>query len=332
MTAVALNSSQELQAILKAHPVVALDFWVEWSEPCQPMNDVFDLLAQQHPQVKFLKVHAENLSDVSEKYGLASVPCFLFLKHGTVVDKVEGANAPELRSKTAKWAAEAAAAKAASPAAAAAASPASPVELKARLEGLINFAPVMVFIKGTPDEPRCGFSRQIVEILRGVGAKFGSFDILTDEAVRAGLKEYSNWPTYPQLYVNGKLIGGLDIVREMNEAGELKPAVTVTEDDLNGRLEKLVKREKVMLFMKGTAEAPRCGFSRQMVELLRSASSTPFGSFDVLNDETVRNGLRTYSNWPTYPQLYVKGKLVGGLDIAKELHENGELKGVLEAN
>ena len=77
-------------------------------------------------------------------------------------------------------------------------------------------------MKGSPDAPRCGFSRQIVELLQGEKVSFGTFDILTDEEVRQGLKTFSNWPTYPQLYVEGKLLGGLDVVKELQEEGELK--------------------------------------------------------------------------------------------------------------
>ena len=76
-------------------------------------------------------------------------------------------------------------------------------------------------MKGTPDEPQCGFSAQVVEILRSHDAEFGSYNILEDEALRQAVKEFSNWPTFPQLYINGKLIGGCDIVTEMDEKGEL---------------------------------------------------------------------------------------------------------------
>ena len=90
-----------------------------------------------------------------------------------------------------------------------------------KYEQLINKAPVMIFIKGSPKEPKCGFSRQLVEILDAEGFKYDSFDILSDEQVRQGLKKYSNWPTFPQLYVRGELIGGLDIVQQLQEEGEL---------------------------------------------------------------------------------------------------------------
>lgn len=78
---------------------------------------------------------------------------------------------------------------------------------------------------GSPEAPQCGFSRKVVEALQNISQPFGSFDILTDNDVRQGLKEYSQWPTYPQLYVNGELVGGCDIVLEIAETGELKSSI-----------------------------------------------------------------------------------------------------------
>ena len=201
-----------------------------------------------------------------------------------------------------------------------------PVSLDAKLKSLINQGEVMLFMKGSPAEPKCGFSRTMVGVLKEAGISFDSFDILEDNSVRQGLKTYSNWPTYPQLYVRGKLVGGLDIVKEMAEDGDLKEELGL--EDLNAKLKSLVNRSPVMLFMKGTPDTPRCGFSRNIVELLRSVP-VQFDSFDILSDESVRQGLKTYSNWPTYPQLYSKGKLLGGLDIVREMHEEGELNDAL---
>jgi monothiol glutaredoxin len=95
-------------------------------------------------------------------------------------------------------------------------------ELKVRIESLINSEPIFLFMKGTPEMPQCGFSANVVKILNGQNIKFGSFNILTDMDIREGVKAYSNWPTYPQLYVKGELIGGNDIVMEMMASGELE--------------------------------------------------------------------------------------------------------------
>ena len=99
-------------------------------------------------------------------------------------------------------------------------------EMEKRIESTIRQDRVMLFMKGTPQFPQCGFSAAVVGMLKQSGARFGSYDILTDPELREGLKEYSSWPTYPQLYVEGKLVGGADIVRALHEKGELGKMVT----------------------------------------------------------------------------------------------------------
>lgn len=204
--------------------------------------------------------------------------------------------------------------------------------LTSRLESLVNSKPVMLFMKGKPEEPKCGFSRKVVEILKHENINFGSFDILSDDEVRQGLKVFSNWSSYPQLYIKGELIGGSDIVLEMQKSGELKKVVTekgiLPQLTLEDRLKNLISSSNTMLFMKGTPDAPRCGFSSKVVDALRKEGIS-FGSFDILTDDEVRQGLKKYSNWPTFPQLYYKGELIGGCDIVMELYNNGELKSTL---
>jgi monothiol glutaredoxin len=94
-------------------------------------------------------------------------------------------------------------------------------DLRTRIESLIQGSRVMLFMKGTKQFPACGFSNAVVQILKKEGVEFETFNILADPEVRQGLKEYSSWPTYPQLYVNGKFVGGCDIVTEMHQNGEL---------------------------------------------------------------------------------------------------------------
>mmetsp|Transcript_5610 Transcript_5610/g.13199 ORF Transcript_5610/g.13199 Transcript_5610/m.13199 type:complete len:86 (-) Transcript_5610:31-288(-) len=84
-----------------------------------------------------------------------------------------------------------------------------------------------------------------------------------------------------------------------------------------------------MIFVKGLPSPPKCRFSRQMIELL-DESGVPYDAFNILEDNEVRQGLKEFSNWPTYPQLYVKGELIGGLDICKELAEDGDLVDTLK--
>ena len=86
--------------------------------------------------------------------------------------------------------------------------------------------PVVLYMKGTPVFPQCGFSAAVVQILSHLGVKFKGIDVLADPGIRQGIKEFSNWPTIPQLYVKGEFIGGADIVREMFQSGELKTALS----------------------------------------------------------------------------------------------------------
>jgi monothiol glutaredoxin len=84
---------------------------------------------------------------------------------------------------------------------------------------------IVLFMKGDPQFPQCGFSARAVQLLQASGAKFASFDVLADPGLRQGLKEYSNWPTFPQLYIDGELVGGCDIMTELFQKGELQKMV-----------------------------------------------------------------------------------------------------------
>ncbi|NXO64574.1 GLRX3 protein, partial [Phainopepla nitens] len=186
--------------------LVVVHFWAPWAPQCAQMNEVMAALAREHSHVTFVQLEAEAVPEVSEKYEISSVPTFLFFKDSQKVDRLDGAHAPELTQKVQRHAAGSA------PAAGAAS---AQEQLHTRLKKLINAAPCMLFMKGSPKEPRCGerFSKQIVEILTRHGVAFSSFDVFSDEEVRQGLKTFSQWPTYPQLYVAGELLGGLDIIK-----------------------------------------------------------------------------------------------------------------------
>jgi monothiol glutaredoxin len=99
-------------------------------------------------------------------------------------------------------------------------------QLRKQITDTIARDRIMLFMKGNPAMPQCGFSAAVVGILKEVGVPFGSFNILADQNLREGLKEYSSWPTFPQLYVDGKLVGGCDIVRDLHAKGELGKLLT----------------------------------------------------------------------------------------------------------
>lgn len=204
------------------------------------------------PSIAFLSLNAEELPDVSEQYDVTAVPYIVLQRGGQTLETVSGSDAAKVRAAVERHAGGgggAAAAQGASGAlppaqtvtkpeqqapaadngsagvtknlssyapsdAAMTDAPAAPSkeELFKRLDGLVKAAPVMLFMKGTPSAPQCGFSRQTVALLRENGIRYGFFNILADDDVRQGLKEYADWPTFPQLWVGGELVGGLDIV------------------------------------------------------------------------------------------------------------------------
>lgn len=100
------------------------------------------------------------------------------------------------------------------------------------------------------------------------------------------------------------------------------------DENIKQRIESDVKNNKVMLYMKGTVDDPQCGFSAQVVSVLKTYD-VPFETFNILEDDGIRQGIKEYSDWPTVPQLYVNGEFIGGCDILTEMHSNGELKEVL---
>lgn len=96
------------------------------------------------------------------------------------------------------------------------------MDVNERIKEQLENNPVLIYIKGTPDFPQCGFSSQTVAALKAIGTPFSYVNIFEDPEIREGLKTYSNWPTFPQLYVDGELIGGCDIIVEMYQSGELQ--------------------------------------------------------------------------------------------------------------
>ena len=94
-------------------------------------------------------------------------------------------------------------------------------EIKNKIESMINQNEILLFMKGTPSMPQCGFSAAVVGVLNHMGIKFESVNVLQDQEIREGIKIFSDWPTIPQLYVKKEFVGGCDIIREMHENGEL---------------------------------------------------------------------------------------------------------------
>lgn len=205
-----VNGVNELSSKLSSlkNSLVILYFYIDDSAECNQMSDIVTELSksEEKKDAAVIKINASKNEEIGKKYKVASVPAFVFLRDGDIVDNLVGADVPALSKKIEENIKE-------------------PIE--DRLSKLVNKAPVMLFMKGSPSTPRCGFSKQVIELLNSYNAKYETFDILEDYEVREALKKYSNWPTYPQLYVKGELIGGLDILKQLSEDDELSNILAV---------------------------------------------------------------------------------------------------------
>ena len=111
----------------------------------------------------------------------------------------------------------------------------------------------------------------------------------------------------------------------MNAVSQTVPSSSAA-DDVQQRIDQFVKSRRVVLFMKGTPQFPMCGFSGRAIQILKACGVTDLATFNVLEDDDVRQGIKDYANWPTIPQLYVGGEFVGGSDIMMEMYQAGELQ------
>ncbi|KIM74876.1 hypothetical protein PILCRDRAFT_827798 [Piloderma croceum F 1598] len=227
-----ITSPEQFQSLLSQDlsRVSLINFWAPWAGPCKKMNEIVLELAKKYPQLLVLQVEAETQEDIAGSFEVDSVPAFIILRGHTLLSRIPGADAAALTqaietharipptplSKTSQ-----------SPAPASNYSIAddkqeTPAQLEQRMRDLMNQQKIVLFMKGDRVTPRCGFSRKIVALLESQNVTdFATFDILKDEKVRQGLKTLNNWPTFPQLIIDGEFVGGLDVVKDMVDNGEL---------------------------------------------------------------------------------------------------------------
>ena len=182
-----------------------LFFWASWHEATIPSGSaslVVDTLANSSKPITFYRVEAEAHPEISSKYNIQVVPSFVLLHGETVVDTIVGIDdvskltqaVSTLRSREDMSSTSSSSSQINASEVNSNNNSTAEEKLQQKLKELTHKSTVMLFMKGTPDQPRCGFSRQAVELLQNANIPFGSFDILTNEEVRQGLKTYSNWP------------------------------------------------------------------------------------------------------------------------------------------
>nr|XP_016928256.1 glutaredoxin 3 [Drosophila suzukii] len=211
MPVVNVTAAEEYQKYINADKTTVALFAADWAEQCGQVKDALEELSKiTGEKLQFISLNAEQFLEISMKHQIEAVPTVIFFAKGSAVDRVDGVDIAAISSKSKKLAESASSAAA------------TGQTLEDRLKALINTAPLMIFMKGDRNGPRCGFSKQLIAIVNDTNLPYETFDILSDEEVRQGLKTYSDWPTYPQVYVKGELIGGLDIIKELLANKELE--------------------------------------------------------------------------------------------------------------
>ncbi|ODV83459.1 hypothetical protein CANARDRAFT_203002 [[Candida] arabinofermentans NRRL YB-2248] len=242
MAVIEISSQDQFSDLTSVqNKLIAIYFHTPWAAPCIQMNKVISTLGDsaQHQETTFLSINADDHPDISDLFDVSAVPYFVLIRNGTILKELSGADPKEFVAALDQFSNKPTTTQ--SPLASVAPQTQhqqesqnsqlegqkqqaqqdnpvfdeeTPEQLNARLTKLTTAAPIMLFMKGTPSAPQCGFSRQLVAILREHQVRFGFFDILKDDAVRNGLKSFSDWPTFPQLYIGGIFQGGLDIIKE----------------------------------------------------------------------------------------------------------------------
>ncbi|GAA5827376.1 hypothetical protein JCM11251_003786 [Rhodosporidiobolus azoricus] len=245
-----VDSPTHLQTLLSAdlQRVSVLYFRADWAEPCKTMDSVTTELAKRWESVLFLSIEAEALPDISESFEVDAVPYFILLRGHTLLTRLSGAQPAVLSAAIKSHASKPSALSSSSQSPIAAQTVYQPgaeqatgsagaggtlvdggadeieesdEELEKRCQELMTQSDVVLFMKGDRNTPRCGFSQKMIGILNEHVPEYTTFDILSDEGVRQKLKEMNEWPTFPQLLIKGEFVGGLDVVKEMVESGEL---------------------------------------------------------------------------------------------------------------
>jgi Grx4 family monothiol glutaredoxin len=359
-----ISSTNEFHNVFSAtqSDTVAALFWAEWAEGSKASIETLEALSEEYEdQVEFVSIDATKNAELSKHFDVAQLPSLLFFTKSDknllatliaptadiIVEAVEKIIEEGIMSLDGV---EASDQKKISLNDIPMVKQEDPLEaLNARLKKLINKTRMVLFMKGNRDAPQCGFSRTMVAALEKYD--YSTFDILTDDSVRQGLKTYSDWPTFPQLYLDGELMGGLDICKEMITSGEFEDmkaplkvdAVQAVQEpekveadgltqSMKDKLAKIISSHNIMIFMKGDPTSPKCKFSKQLVPMMTEEGFPPgsYGHFNILEDEDVRASIKIYSEWPTFPQLYVKNELIGGIDIIKQMIEASEFQELFE--
>jgi len=329
-----------------------LYFFASWHASHSQISAVFKTLPLlvKGKDVKFQTVDVDTNTTLTSTYSVTIVPTLIYLHNDVVWTRIEEGN-PALISRTlvsmTNGSPPPVTISTSKPTNSLPPAPnnsqtndkATSGDLEVRMKTLTSKSKVFALIKGTSSSPKCGYTRELCELFDVNKIAYTAYDILEDPELREFAKAHYGWPTYPMVFADGELVGGLDVVKEINEEGKLRDELGLkdedfgdvkTEENVRDRIDRIIGSGKVVVFMKGIPSEPKCGFSRKICELLTPAlGDSGYTTYNILEDQPLRSEIKAYKEWPTFPQVYVKGELVGGLDVVRDMIEDGEFEDVV---
>lgn len=201
-----------------------------------------------------------------------------------------------------------------------------PLKPQDQLAKMLNQSKIVLLLNGTVEKPLDEASKALLDKVNALKCEYSIIDM----SVKSEFVEHLGKNVQvPFVYMDGKAACDINGLDQLAEQEVFKVGLKQRKLTVNERIEELLKGSKVLLFMKGSPDSPQCGFSQKTIGILKKYDGLKYDHFDILQDNEIREGLKKYSNWPTYPQLYVKGDLIGGIDIIQEMDEENELEDAL---
>jgi glutaredoxin-related protein len=192
-----------------------------------------------------------------------------------------------------------------------------------KIKALLDSYPVVVFIKGTPHDPFCKFSKSFINTLKETKIKYKSFNIFKDDYLRCYLRLYSGWKTYPQIYINSKIVGGVEKLNELVAKGEFMDMVPMEckREGILNEIQNFFEANPLIVMGKGTQETSKCKNTLKVYEILKSYGYK-FELYDVLKDEMAKNVIKEVYKFEHYPAIFLNAKYIGGGKELKDAHSS----------
>ncbi|EAR88740.1 monothiol glutaredoxin-S11 protein (macronuclear) [Tetrahymena thermophila SB210] len=303
--------------------MVVIAFYADWNEHSLNYIDQLESLIDisPFPDVVFAKCDAEKVPQVADKFQVTCIPTVIVTEtRRQLIQKFENV-APALLIEELTTANEQFKINFED----------ERKKMYAKIDGLLSKPGIIAFITGTPNEPECGFTRQLVEVFQNLQVRFDYYNTEADMAMLQFIRHYSKWPTFPQVFFNGKLIGGLDVVREHIAKGtlEIPPESRISNPET--RLENILNENKAILFLEGKPnEENHNQESKKAVELLQQ-TGIKFTTFDLTIDSHLKEYLQNkYSK--QLPVFFANSNFVGNLTTLQELSAKGDLLQTVPGN